>query len=269
METKALIELKNNKISSNLEKISQEIAKEIDTINSLAVSEETLQGAKKARTRVSKNIADFEQQRKRVKAEVMKPYDDFLKTVYNPLINGLKASEKDLGAKVNNIEALQKERRREAIKAFYEEHAKDKSVDFVPFEKLNINVTKSASEKSLKNQCLAYVEKFVEDVETIKTFPQEEQAEILADYKVKLNLSQSINDYHERKRRVEQEKQNLEKAQEQEKRQEEIVKRVEVSVPVITREEKVTASFSVATTKDKLKRLVNFLKAEGIIYEQF
>lgn len=270
METKALIELKNNTISSNLEKISQEIAKEIETINNLAVSEETLQGAKKARTRVSKIIADFEEQRKRVKSEIIKPYDDFVETVYNPLINDLKVSEKDLGTKVNNIETLQKERRREQIKAFYEEHAKAYGVDFVPFEKLNINITKSASEKSLKNQCVAYVEKFMEDVETIKKLPSDEQAEILAEYKTKLNLSQVLNEYYERKKRIEQEKLNLEKSQEQAKRQKELTKRVEVSVPVIKREEKkVMASFSVVTTTDKLKKLVDFLKMEGITYEQF
>ena len=78
-----------------------------------------------------------------------------------------------------------------------------KNIDFVTFESANINVTLTASMKSLKEQAKNFIDKIVDDLNLIDT--QEHKAEILVEYKQSLNVSQAITTVTNRFKAIEEE----------------------------------------------------------------
>ncbi len=107
---------------------------------------------------------------------------------------------------------------------------KANNIDFVTYSQARINVTLSASRKSLKEQAKQFIDKIVDDLKLIDT--QEHKAEILVEYKQSLNVSQAITSVTNRFKAIEEEK----KKQEELKRKqlEEAQRRADESIRVQT-----------------------------------
>ena len=69
-------------------------------------------------------------------------------------------------------------------------------IDFVSFEAVGCQITMSVTEKKLKEQCAAFLDRVMEDLQLIAT--QEHKAEILVEYKKTLNVSLAIRTVKER-----------------------------------------------------------------------
>ena len=81
-------------------------------------------------------------------------------------------------------------KKKKKVIAYFEEYAQSKNIDFVKFGDANINVTLTASLKSLKDQAKKFIDKVVDDIALINT--QENDAEIMFEYKRTFNVSQAI-----------------------------------------------------------------------------
>lgn len=134
-----------------------------------------------------------------------------------------------------------------------------------------LNITLSASEKSLKEQIIAYLDKIKTELEVIdKT---DNKIEVLAEYKSTLDLKQSILTVCERKER---EAEELRKQQEKEQKQIEESKtstaenlqevEEEITAPkVIEEDKKYTMTFTVTGTMEQLKELKQYLLNKELI----
>lgn len=263
-------------IVEQLAQVKETVIQRVQTATSLVCTDETVKEVKKARAELNSEFKAWEEKRKEVKTAVMTPYEKF-EAVYKECVSDTyKAADKDLKSKIDSVENELKEKKSAEVREYFSEYLISKNIDFVAFEQAGINVTLSASLKSLKEQSKAFVDKICDDLALIDT--QEHKAEILVEYKKTLNVSAAITGVTARIKAVEDEKRRQEEAAAiraaEEQRIAEIKAAVpepvpEVAAPVeIQSEEKIyILRFTVKGTKDKLRELKAFLDNGGYKYE--
>lgn len=263
-------------IVEQLAQVKETVIQRVQTATSLVCTDETVKEVKKARAELNSEFKAWEEKRKEVKTAVMTPYEKF-EAVYKECVSDTyKAADKDLKSKIDSVENELKEKKSAEVREYFSEYLISKNIDFVAFEQAGINVTLSASLKSLKEQSKAFVDKICDDLALIDT--QEHKAEILVEYKKTLNVSAAITGVTARIKAVEDEKRRQEEAAAiraaEEQRLAEIKAAVPEPVPEVTApveiqsEEKIyILRFTVKGTKDKLRELKAFLNNGGYKYE--
>lgn len=260
-------------ISEKLKQIKAEVTEKVAVATALVCTEETVKEVKKARAELNADLKAWESKRIEVKNAIMKPYNEF-EAVYKDCISDTyKAADKDLKAKIDSVESELKEKKSIEVREYFTEYLASKEIDFVTFEQAGVNVTMSASLKSLKEKVKEFADKIADDLQLIET--QENKAEILVEYKKTLNVSQAITSVTSRLRAIEEEKKRQEEAAakkaEMEKQREET--KVTLTPPTIEPpkveepEEEYTLAFRVTATKPKLRELKQFLNERGYKYE--
>lgn len=260
-------------IAESLKELKGKIEERTAIASQVVVTEENLKEIKKLRAELNKEFAAAETDRKALLKQISEPIDSFKKTYDEFVSQPYKKADRDLKSKIDTVTAALIDEKSEKLKVYFEEYASEFKVDFVKFENLPIKVTQSATMTSLKNQINEYVNNVVEDVEAIKNLPEDEQPEIMAEYKKRLNLSVVLAEYHERKRRAEEEKAQLEARREAAQQEAVRIERVMETAPVIVpaeppKDEKVyRTTFRVCGTKSQLLKLREFLKENDIKWE--
>lgn len=258
---KDLIEVKQIPIiEEQLKLVSTEIDKKVENATNLICNEETVKTIKEVRAELNKELKEFEIKRKEVKEQVLKPYNDF-ENIYKEYISDkFRNADLILKGRIEVVENQLKSKKEKEVVDYFEEYKLANDIDFITYEQAKINVTLSASMKSLKEQAKEFIDKIVDDLKLIDT--QELKAEILVEYKETLNVSNAITTVTNRFKAIEEEKNKQEKIEEteivQETKQEEILTKPE---------EILTLNFTVKATLTKLKELKQFLENGGYDYE--
>ena len=148
----------------------------------------------------------------------MKPYLEF-EDIYKLCVSEkFKSADKDLKIKIDDVENQLKENKSLELKQLFAELREVNRIDFVSYEQVGLNVTLSASIKSLKEQVNNFFTRICEDLELIET--QEHQTEIMVEYKKSLNCSSAITTVNARLKAIEEQKQLEEKNKVVEKQKE-------------------------------------------------
>lgn len=275
---KDLIEVKQLPvIEEQLRSVSTVIDERVKNATSLVCTEESVKTIKEIRAELNKDYKEFESKRKLVKEQVLKPYNDF-ENVYKECISDkFRNADVILKGKIDNVENELKSKKEKEIKEYFEEYKTANNIGFITYGQARINVTLSASMKSLKEQAKQFIDKIVDDLKLIET--QEHKTEILVEYKQTLNVSQAITSVTNRFKAIEEEK----------KRQEQKVVHIEMNEnheitqksyeqlenafnkpleqPKEENEEILTLKFTVRGTRTKLRELKQFLESGGYDYE--
>lgn len=272
---KGLIEVKQLPvIEEQLRSVSTVIDERVKNATSLVCTEESVKTIKEIRAELNKDYKEFENKRKLVKEQVLKPYNDF-ENVYKECISDkFRNADIILKGKIDNVENELKSKKEKEIKDYLEEYKEANNIDFITYEQARINVTLSASMKSLKEQAKQFIDKIVDDLKLIET--QEHKTEMLVEYKQILNVSQAITSVTNRFKAIEEEKKKIEQekelqkfvvdtAKESDKYSEQIIL-ISPSVEEKT-EEILTLKFTVRGTRTKLRELKQFLESGGYDYE--
>ena len=222
-------------------------------------------------------MKEYEERRKAVKKAIMTPYEQF-ETVYKDCIsNTYKKADTELKGKIDSVENELKEQKKAEVKGYFDEYLTATGIDFVTFENAHINVTLSASMKSLKEQAKAFIDKIVDDLNLINT--QEHKDEILYEYKQSLNVSNAITTVANRYKAIEESKAREEERKAREQAEAEAAAKVEEVVeavvpptvepiaPPVEEEKTYTLKFTVRGTMPQLKALKEFLNNGGYDYE--
>jgi predicted amino acid-binding ACT domain protein len=196
----------------------------------LVCTEENVTTIKQIRASLNKEFKEVENQRKIVKEQILAPYMQFEEIYKMYISDKYKSADNDLKEKIDSTENELKNIKEQEIKDYFEEYKKANNIDFVTYSQARINVTLSASRKSLKEQAKQFIDKIVDDLKLIDT--QEHKTEILVEYKHSLNVSQAITSVTNRFKAIEEEK----KRQEELKRKqlEEAQRRADESIRVQT-----------------------------------
>ena len=274
-------------IEEHLKELSLEVDKKVEKTKGLVCTEENVKTIKQIRADLNKEFKEVEVQRKIVKEQILAPYMQFEEIYKTYISDKYKSADSDLKAKIDLTENELKTKKEQEIKDYFEEYKNANKVDFIKYGQAKINVTLSASMKSLKEQAKAFIDKIVDDLKLIET--QEHKAEILVEYKQSLNVSNAITTVTNRFKAIEEEKKRQEQLKQRQleeaqriaeqniKMQEEETKRTldnfvvpeVLQAPVIEekQEEILTLKFAVRGTRKKLKELKQFLESGGYDYE--
>ena len=241
-----------------------EIGKRADGLiaeaESLVVTADSKQAAKKIKAAINKEKELFDQRRIAIKNEIMQPYLEVEARFKEEVSKKYDKAYKILNDKVLEIENAEITEKTQEVREFFSEHLASSGIDFISFEMVEINVTLSASIKSLKDKAKSFIDRVVEDVALIDT--QEYREEIMVEYKASLNVSNAIRTVTARRQAIDAEKEKTgmrTKAQADGVTAEAEVDRL-LAPEVTEPEEKFTFKFFVEDTKDRLKALVAFMK---------
>lgn len=260
-------------IAEKLKMVSEEIDKQTQNAIALECNEETKTIVKKTRAELNKEFQQLEEKRKELKTQIIKPYDDFMEQVYEPLISSkFKNADTILKDKISSVENELLQEKKNEIENYFKDYAQSNEVDFLDISMTKINILLSKSNASLKNECKEFIDKIVNDLKVIEL--QENKTEILVEYKNNLNLALSIQIVENRHKQLEIEKQKeieRQKALEIETQNiqqvEEIVAPMEIEEPK-EQEQEYEMTFKVKGTLQELKLLKEFLIANNIKFEK-
>ena len=277
-------------IYEKIKAVGQQVETKIAELNldNQLVTDETLKSAKNTRTTLRKELAVFEEQRKFIKDQVNAPYEAFEKAYKEHIKVHYDNADSTLKDKINQVENRLREDKIARIKEFFTELCLSQSIDFLIFERLPLNITLSASDKSLKEQVAGFVSEVSKGLQLIDSLnePDEFKAEILTDYKQTLDITRAIQGAQYRRQQREAELQRIEsqrvaaeqarlaaeararetaplQAPEVVKPQEEIVKNEAVPAP---QEEILHYTLGVSGTRAQLRALRQFLETNNINY---
>lgn len=269
-------------IQEQLQQVKEAVSARVEAACSLVCTEDTVKSVKEERANLNKEFKLWEEKRKEVKKAVITPYEQF-EVVYKDCVSDIyKQADADLKAKINSVEDELKQQKTKTVHAYFNEYLCSVETDialfeFVTFERANINVTLSASLKSLKEQAKAYIDRICDDVNLIAT--QEHKDEILYEYKKTFNVSSAITTVVNRYKAIEEAKAREEERKAQQEAAQKAAEKVETVVEELTpptvepialpvEEEKIfTVNFTVKGTRTQIKTIKEFLNNGGYDYE--
>ncbi|MDR2652685.1 MAG: DUF1351 domain-containing protein [Prevotellaceae bacterium] len=196
-------------IQHRLQELGSGVTERIAMLNieNQVATEDTITALKSLRAELNKEAKEFETQRKALKEALMKPYNEFEDIYKFEIIEKYKEADELLKSKINNFEMRIKAEKREALINYFNELVSFEGIDWLTFDRLDIEVGLSVSEKKYKEQISEKVGKIIEDLDLINT--ETYAPEILVEYKKTLNVSQSISQIRQRKEQERLEKERI------------------------------------------------------------
>ncbi len=258
-------------LMSRKEQTEQRVAEAM----SLVCTDETLTSVKNIRAEMNREFADAETQRKAIKAAIMEKYDSFESVYRECIADPYKRADADLKAKIDATESEIKSRCEEMLLGYFRELCAVNEIDFLSFGQTGVKVdmasARAKTPKKLMEQIKLKVDGVAQDMKTIGTMG-ENAPEIMVEYKNNLDLSLAISVVNERHRRAEEEREAVKRhtvspaaraAGDTVAAAPQVVpKRVEQAAV-----ERLTVSFRVTDTRERLRLLKQFLVSNGYQYE--
>lgn len=257
-------------IEERLRDLKEATEQRVAEAMSLVVSDETLTAVKGVRAELNRDFAEYEDQRKALKAAIMAPYDRFEEVYRECVTEPFKRADADLKGKIDATEQEIKGRCEEQLKAYFDELCAVNHVDFLTFAQMGVKVdmasAKAKTPKKLMDQLRITVEGCAQAMATIDGM--EYGDEIAVEYKKHLDLTLAIRLVTERHQKLEEErKRKAEAAGAPAQKAPEapevtpVPKRVQKAAV-----EKLQCTFTVTDTRERLKLLKNFLDSNGYQY---
>ena len=194
-------------VYERLESVGQEIEKRITSLelDKQLVTEDTKKAVKDTRAMLNKEFENFETQRKQIKEKIQKPYIEF-ENAYNKFIKEkYKDADATLKLKIDEFERRLKLDKKERIRTYFTELCQANNIDFLPFERLCLNVRLNDTDKSLKDFVNTNIDNVVKSLAVIESLnePDEFKAEMLTEYKQTLDVTRAIQNAQYRKQQRE------------------------------------------------------------------
>jgi len=281
-------------IKNQLMQLKPEIQKMVDEALALEVNEETVGEIKKARARLNKKFTELETRRAQIRDSVSAPYEAFMQVYKDCVTYPFKKADAALGSGVKSVEDELKLITESEIRNHFAEYAASVGHPDIPYERAGINVTLSASKKSLKEKSVTFIDRIASEKSII--LEMDFADEIMVEYNKAYMLKASMDTVKQRHKEIEEAEQRRQAAliaeqqrkeaaaalaatvarQKREDAPEErpiiitapVEEKVPESTPVLEKDpnEIVTVSFTVTTSRAKIRALREFMIQEGIKY---
>ena len=274
-------------IEEHLLNLAGTIDQQVDAALSLVCTEDTVKVVKKTRADLNKQFATLEEQRKAVKAAVLGPYEQFQQIYDKCVSTKFKLADANLKNKIDEVEDVLKDQKEANIREYYMEKAASLHISAteIPFERACIKITLSASEKSLREACDAFLNRIAADLAMIEQ--HEFRDEMLVEFRQSLSGSQAVTAVLNHHRQIEEERERASKRAEAEAAAQQheqevraaVAQQEALSAPVETApqeapapvsgevEATLKATFTAYGTRRQLVGLKNYMKENGIRYE--
>lgn len=188
-------------IEEHLQLVKEKIEARTNQVAQMAVTEETRADAKKMRTELRKEFDAMETQRKRVKADIMAPYEHF-ETLYKEYVSEpYKKADAVLDGQIKELERGIVERKTAEIKDYFAELCKANNLDWLKYEQLNLKVGLSTTVSGVKTAMTATVLQIAADAAELSQ--NADAAELLVEYQKSLNMALALSTVRARHEQIE------------------------------------------------------------------
>ena len=225
-------------IEEQLRTVQQNIQALVNEVLAMDCTEDTYKEVKKARADLNAQFKELEARRKAVKSQIEAPYKAF-ETVYKSCAGDIFTdADRKLAQKIRAVEDGLREKRADAVRTYFEEYRDSLNLpaDLADYRYAGINVTLSATEKSLKAQAKEFLDRLRDDLSLIAAQPDPD--EVLAEYRECRNVARAVQIVRDRHARIEAERRRREEEQEVQRKAQEHAAEVE---QVIEEEERITS----------------------------
>lgn len=237
-------------------------------------TDETIQAVKKSRAEMRKDHEEIDTQRKAAKAQYMAPWAR-IDAAYKDADEAFNRADEAYKSKIDAYENGKKSECEDGLREYFAELCAVNHLEWMRYEdsgvKVDMAAAKQKTPKKLREQLAAFVTGVALDVDAISD--EADAAEIMGEYKRNgLNLPKAIKTVREWHESAERERKAAEERAERQKRQDEAVADVEALAPPVAveppqeTEKECRCTFTVYTTKEKLKGLKQYMIQEGIRY---
>lgn len=285
-------------IEEHLQLVKSDIETRTRNAMQLVCTEETRKDVKSIRTELSKEFAEMENQRKRVKEAIMEPYNQF-EAVYKECISDpYKKADAELKKRIDEVESGLKSDKEKAIRDYFNELCKANNLTWLRFEQMGLKIGLSTSVNGTKTALTSTVLRISNEILELSRY--ENAAELMVEYKKSLNMALALSTIRARQEQIELQKQyeaQRRAALEQQRAAEEKVQKAVSEVQETQQDaaeppiEEVTApteetpteapvavqeqaqptiyevKFAVRGTIEQLKKLKQFIMQEGMSYD--
>lgn len=257
-------------ITEKIKEIGSELDERIKSLNldNLVCNEDTKKEIKNLKANLSKELTEFEKQRKLIKEKIIEPYEEFNEIYEKEIKAKYKSADMVLKSKIDEVESAMKQTKETEVKNYFNELVQAMGLEFVKYSQMNLVVNLSTSTKSLKETIKANLEKIKNDLDTIKTMEQTEELEV--EYRRTFDLGLAIKNINERKELLKIVHEKQEKVEEPKKEVNDSLDAPiegQISIDDLV-EKKYSMTFRVIGTINELKKIKEFMESEGIKYEQ-
>ena len=199
-QTNQAIELVQNAIIKHqLLEIGKSVTERINSLNleKQVITDETIQTMKKNRAELNKENTTYTGQFKAISDLYMQPLND-VKAIFKAEISEKYGEvETLLKDKIGRFEIQIKEEKKNNLIIYFNELILAEKIDFLTFEKMNLEINLSTTENKYKERINEIVLKIKDDLALIKATNFE--VEILVEYKKTFNVSKAITEVKARK----------------------------------------------------------------------
>lgn len=285
-------------IEEHLQLVKSDVETRTRNAMQLVCTEKTYKDVKSIRTELSKNFAEMESQRKRVKEAIMEPYNQF-EAVYKECISDpYKKADAELKKRIDEVESGLKSDKEKAIRDYFNELCKANNLPWLRFEQMGLKIGLSTSVNGTKTALISTVLRISKEVLELSRY--ENSAELMVEYKKSLNMALALSTVRARQEQIELQKQyeaQRRAALEQQRAAEEKVQQAVAEAQEAQQDaaeppiEEVTApteeppteapaavqeqaqptiyevKFAVRGTIEQLKKLKQFIMQEGMSYD--
>lgn len=252
-------------VTSNFKQLKNQANSIKDYYSRIIFTEENMKEAKEEKATINKLVDKVKRYRIDTVKDFKKPIEEFEEDAKatEKLLNETSSFIQD---QTNAYESSLKKEKQDQLSEYFNEYAESLKIDFINLEQANINVTLTASLKSLKEQAKTFIDDIDQGIKLINS-QQRNNDRMLVRFKQTLNAPQSIITVINEIKAEEEAKSAREEA---EKVNQAILKSQPIKEepkPLEAPKEVMTITFKVVGTKEQLIDLREFMKVRGIKYE--
>lgn len=267
-------------ITEQLASVKDGIISRTEEACSLLAVPDTLSTIKKTRAELNKQFEQLDSIRKAVKAEVMKPYEEFEAVFKDCVTDPFKKADAELKKKVGSVEGSLKKAAEDKCFAFWAELQTALGLDYVKYEQMGVNISLTDAKAKSPSKWFAHISGRMDTIKADeeKILQMENAAEVMVEFKKDLDMGKAIWTVERRKAEIQAQRAQQERlaaaAKAEAERQAQIQAAVAPPPEVLSApqtEEKapqvMTVTFRVTDTRERLIALREHMRKEGYQYE--
>lgn len=198
-EINQIIVTKGNIKFPQYDELKEDAQKVYDYLSTVEVTEDTVKANKKLIAAVNKSIKTLEDERIRVKKELLEPYASF-ETQIKEIVGIVKEADTLVRDQIKDLEEIERDHKREDIEHLFNRRIKQYTFsEIFVFEDFleNRHLNKTVSIEAVEKELVEWLEKIQGDMTTIQIIP--DSKEIMTEYVTCKDLNQAIKTVSDRK----------------------------------------------------------------------
>lgn len=279
-------------ITANFDKLHEFVAARVAVYKNMVVTEETVKNAAADRAMLRKLRDRIDQNRKEIKAECLRPSDEFADGI-KPTIAEIDDAIANIDEQVKKWEALEVQNKMDALRAFFQEKNTGPGAEIADFDKIAAANPKWKNKgyevKTAQNDIMSALANIDRGMTALRGqgYPDSCRAAMIEKFSENYDLASALNVYTQIQRREAMERARQEREAEQQAAEQRAREREEAAAaqaaqafravqtaapaeepaPIQTEQPEVLVrDFRVWATREQLTALGAFLKSNGIRY---